>query len=273
MDSRLKRSDDVPTLKSMLEQSNQGNPLHVVRSHAAWLEMSEDARFQMIRNNRQLVQYVIEKTIFGGGKEGRVGRISASGLGGCQRRSLFGYADAPRLPDDPDSSDLMSMGTHDHLWWQIEGMVCGWLDDVEPFVYDGRLVGGSLDGTGNPAEVPMFELKTVRDNKFNRIVLVDKEPEHAHLIQVDFYMEELELEACSLIYQERGGGSYFEFWIQADDKVRKERHRITERLGNHIASNTLPPMLEDCESRQGFIYRTCPHRKYCPTASTVTVSK
>lgn len=259
----------MPTLKGMLAEAKRGNPLLVTREHAAWLEMSEADRFDLINSERETVMAVLERLIFGKAKVERTKRISASGLGGCLRKQLFSYAGAPAIGEDPDSSDLMSMGTHDHLWWQIEGMVMGWLTEVEPFVTDG-FVGGSLDGVG--FEVPVFELKTVRESKYTKIVLVDKEAPFDHMIQLDFYMQQLNAANAALVYQERGGGSYHEFWVERRPEIARKREHITEQLGNCVTDNSLPAMLEDCEAKQGTIYRQCPFRKYCPKARTVTVS-
>lgn len=268
-----------PSMKEIYEEASKGNPLLVTREHSRWLEMPEDDRFGLINEERELLQPVIDKLIFGKAKVPRVGRISASGLGMCPRRQLFGFAGAPAIGEDPDSGDLMSMGTHDHLWWQIEGIVMGWLTDVEPFAgYDprsgidpleGGLVGGSIDGVGN--EVPLFELKTVISQKYTRIVQVDDTPAIENLLQFDWYADELGTDVGSMVYQERGGGSYHEYWVERTPEIARKREDIVERLGNSIADDTLPPMLEDCEQRQGTVFRNCPFRKYCPKAHTVTV--
>ena len=257
----------MPSMKQLLKEAQKGNPLYVTHEHSQWLSMGEAEQFRLIEEQHDLVMRVMEKLIFGQAKHPRTGRIGASGLGGCQRKQLFSYAGVTKLGEDPDSEDLMSMGTHDHLWWQIEGMVMGWLSEVEPFVTDG-FVGGSLDGIG--AEVEVFELKTVRDQKYTRIVQVNNHPEEDHLIQLDFYMERRKADRASLLYQERGGGAYHEFRVERTPAIVAKRLHITEQLGNHVADNTLPPMLEDCEMRTGTIYRQCAYKKYCPTAQGVT---
>lgn len=271
----------MPSTRQMLEQAQRGNPLLVTRWHSQWLELEEEERFELLREQREAIQPVLDSLIFGLLKHQRVGRISASALGGCKRKALFGFAGAPRVGEDPDSLDLMSMGTHDHMWWQIEGVAMGWIEDVEPYVgYDpadggdplaGGLVGGSIDGAGH--DVKLFELKTVRESKYTKIVQVNDEPDFEHLIQFDFYGDQLGVDVGSIVYQERGGGSYNEYRVERTERTSRTRLAIVEELGNHIADDTLPPQLEDCEMKQGFTYRSCPHRKYCAKAGTVTVKE
>lgn len=260
----------MPSAVQMLEQVAKGNPLYVVHQHAQWLEMTEAEQYELLDEQREIIQPALEALIFGRRKRPRTRRIGASGLGLCKRKQLFSYAGAPGIGEDPDSSDLMSMGTHDHLWWQLEGLAMGWLVEVEPFFTDG-FVGGSLDGVG--PEVGVFELKTVREGKFTKIVQVEKDPLWEHKLQLDFYQEHNGDSPASLVYQHRDGGSYYEFRVERDPAVAKERELIVEELGNHVADDTLPAMLEDCEMRQGTVYKQCAYRKYCPLAQSVTVKE
>lgn len=259
----------MPSLRQLLDTAEKGVELVVVPEHANWLEMTEEEQYELIREMRPVIQPALERLIFGESKHERSGRISASGLGGCLRAQLFSYGGAPKIGENPDNIDLMSMGTHDHLWWQIEGLAMGWLREVERFVGDG-FVGGSIDGDG--VDVGVFELKTVRESIFTRVVQVEKTPVLSHELQFDFYGEMMDVDTGSIVYQERGGGAYYEFRVERKPEIARAREAIVERLGNHVNDDTLPPMLEDCEQRQGTIYRQCPYRKFCPKATSVTFS-
>lgn len=259
----------MPSLKQLLESAEKGTELVVTPEHANWLEMAEEEQYELIDEMWEVVGPEVEKVLRGKSRHERSGRISASGLGGCLRAQLFSYGGAPKLGENPDNIDLMSMGTHDHLYWQVEGLAMGWLSTIEPFVTDG-FVGGSLDGKG--VDVNVFELKTVRESLFTRIVQVEKTPVLSHELQFDFYGEQLGVDVGSIVYQERGGGAYYEFRVERKPETARLREGIVQRLGNHVADDTLPPMLEDCEARQGTIYRQCPFRKFCPKARSVTFS-
>ena len=263
----------MPGIADMLRQANEArkNPALaavVTPLHTQWLELPEDERYE--RTTEEAAQFA-KDVLLGKYKRPRVHRFSASGLGGCERRLLFGYAGVEQLGEDPDAQDLMSMGSHDHLFWQVEGLSMGWLKLCERFVLNKRTrVGGSIDGI--IFDDSIWELKTVTTGKFSK--MTDQNwPFHDHLVQADEYGEQWGSDYISIVYQDRQYGTYREFRIERDDKINKWRLELIERLNNHLADDTLPPMLADCEIRVGPTYRQCPYRKYCPSATRVSLEE
>jgi hypothetical protein len=256
----------VPTLKSLYLDAVNGTAARVVTGpHSRWLETPEEDRVV----TEEAAQFA--KDVFlGKFKHRRSGRFSPSSIGKCGRRSLFGFAGAPQLGVDLDAIGLMSIGTQDHLYWQVEGLSVGWMLDAEVWTWDPHYrIGGSIDGLLH--DWSLFELKTVIGGKYSRIVSIDDEPDYEHRLQFQAYKHTEGVETGSIVYQERATGQFHEFRVEAEDALEKDLIGKLEELNNHVEDRTLPPMLNDCEMRSGAVYRSCPYRKYCRTANTLTI--
>jgi hypothetical protein len=260
----------VPGMADLLReaQKNRKKPhiqLLVVPWHTKWLEMTEEERYEA--TTEDAAQFA-KDVLLGKFKRPRDKRFSASSLGGCERALLFGFAGVPKIGEDPDAQDLMSMGSHDHLFWQVEGLSLGWLKSAERFVLNPRTrVGGSTDGINYDDSI--FELKTVTSAKFSKVRDAN-EPFIEHLLQADFYGDVWGSDLISVVYQDRQYGTYHEFRVERTNRVNDLRVDLEHRLGNYLADDTLPPMLADCEMRTGPTYRQCPYRNHCPSATRVT---
>jgi hypothetical protein len=246
-----------------------GNPMleqTVWQRHYDWLEMTEDEQFAAI--TPEAADFARD-WFLGRFRRPRAGRFSLSGLGGCQRALLFGFAGVPKLGEDPARVELASMGTHDHVFWQVEGLSMGWLKLVERFVLDPRtMVGGSIDGI--QPDDSIFELKTVTSAKFGKVF---DGPFWEHLIQADGYGELWGSDYISIVYQDRQYGNFREHRVERDDKTNKARLAIEAKLNDHVASDTLPPVLSGCDTRSSMTYKQCPYRKYCLTATKVMLEE
>lgn len=256
----------MPTLKGLLEEAAKGHQLMVVGPHTQWLETPENDRLY----TEAAITFVTD-AMAGKYKKARPGRLSPSGLGDCQRRVLFSYAGAPALGENPDTHELFGLGNWGHYKWQAEGLSMGWLAQAEVWQHRPELnMGGSLDGVLEDDSI--FELKTTRSFIYNRIVSRERTPKWEHLLQLHGYLALTERNWASLVYEDRDSGNYHEYRIERDQKIDTQLHQRLDRLNDHISDDTLPVMLDDCELRQGKIYHSCPFRKYCPTATQITLA-
>src|SRR3954467_9727849 len=105
----------MPSLGDQLRQAQRKLPLVVPGPHARWLETPEEERVV----TEEAAQFA-KDVLLGKYKHPRIGRFSASGLGGCERALALGFHGYSKVGENPDSQELMTMGTRDHFWWQVE---------------------------------------------------------------------------------------------------------------------------------------------------------
>jgi hypothetical protein len=237
--------------------------------HARWQELDESEQVYSEAAINHAVD-VYRKAHF----VGRVGRLSPSMMGRCKRESLFTYSGVPKLPESPESKDLMDAGKHDHLHWQMEGLSFPfdqpYMTKAEMFVVDRAMrFGGSIDGILLDGSI--FELKTVFFSVMNRVM--ESGASFEHLMQVAGYWMLTGIPNASIVYYERGLGGYWEVRIHDIDKNNKAvsaAEQEVETLNVHIDNDTLPDMLPDCRMAVGKVYRDCRFRKICPKLKSVT---
>src|SRR3954454_7159251 len=154
------RGGSVPDLRQMFgralrEVEGKASPLFVTGPHTEWMERPEEEQIY----SPEAIRFVGD-VMAGKYARPRAGRFSPSSIGKCPRRLLFGFAGAPQVGENPDSSDLKGLGKWGHLRWQAEGLSMGWMEAGEVWTFDPvRRVGGSIDGMN--ADDSVFELKTV----------------------------------------------------------------------------------------------------------------
>lgn len=239
----------------------------ITREHHKWLDSdSEEYSPTALR--------FVRKALGGGYKHRRDGRISISGLGQCERRQMFQFHGAPKNPAaDNKGMTLMKMGVWGHLRWQAEGLTMGWLKRAEVWVQtrvrasratkslaDLVPVGGSIDGVTPDGRG--FELKTTNYRTFDKIRSTGEVP-HNNLLQVQAYMMLTSIEEFSVMYETREWGDFHEVIVEQDDEIQEETRTIVQRLRHHATNGTLPPILEECQWREGFVYKSCPFRGIC----------
>lgn len=271
----------MATTKQMIEQAQNakrkaaasGEAILVPKIaplHSQWMERSEeDQAF-----TPEAIQRGIE-VLSNRHKVKRSERFSASGLGMCPRRQLFSFAGYPQEPTNLDSSDLMRSGTAAHFWIMLEGLSAGWLIEAEVFYRDEHYrVGGTLDGIISDASI--WEYKSVASTVYDRVTtkkgsqfaVGDKTPEvgpkYEHELQLEAYELLTGMPLKSLFYQNRNFGQYYEYRLGPNGERQEQLTKLLTKLNSHENDNTLPPMLDVCESRSGDIYNQCPYRVACP---------
>lgn len=247
----------MPNLKGLLDSANRGEKLVVTRYHADWLELPPDLQ----QYTPEAIQFVAD-ALAGKFKHPRPGRFSPSSLGMCQRRLVFGYEGAPQAGEDLDASDLMGLGTWGHLRWQAEGLSQGYMLEGEVWVHDPDLrTGGSMDA--NLQDNSVFELKTTRTKLYNKFVVQDQAPKWEHQLQFGAYALISGRTWGSIVYEDRANGSFHEFRVEMSGELEKAVLREIGELNAWLEKERRPLILDDCEMRTGYVYRSCPYRKYC----------
>jgi hypothetical protein len=261
-----------PDLRAMFERAKsemdgRSAPLFVTGPHVRWMEMTEAEQ----QYSPEAITFVAA-VLRGDYNRPRKGRFSPSSIGKCPRRVLFGFAGAPEVGENPDSSDLKGLGKWGHLRWQAEGLTLGWMEAGEVWTFDpARRIGGSIDGMN--ADDAVVELRSGVGPKFTRVVAQNQEVEEEHRLQVQVYAETEGAELASIVYEDRGTGDFHEFRVEPTDQMSRRLAQRLEELNNRVEDDDLPPMLDDCERRAGTIYRNCPYRKWCPTATRVAIKE
>lgn len=252
----------MPTLKDLYKDAVSDAPdLIVVPRHAQWLELAEEDQVY----SPEAIQHAVD-VLSGKRKKPRVGRISASAIGGCRRAALFTYHGAPQEPFSLDSVEMMRHGTLDHLRWQMEGITMGWIRNrrhAELFLMDEHYpVGGSLDALMFDDSV--FELKTVGGFIFRNVVSVTRSPKAANRLQTGVYMRTAYADQASVLYENRDTGKHHEFRVSNSPRLQDEVEEEMSALTMHVKAGTLPEMLPGCKAKTGTEFAGCPYRKHCP---------
>lgn len=246
----------MPTLKEIIK----GGMGPVTKGHYDWMGRPEHER---ILTPEALA--FVQKVLSGDFEHDRHDRISPSGVGDeCQRRILFGYAGAPKLPPPIENQDNMDTGSWLHLKWQTEGLSQGYLDQCEVWYHsEDYRMGGSLDGLGITAGIVDFKFN--RGSVYNRVT-ANRCPKHEHAMQWEAYSLLSGVEHGSIVYVDRESGSFTEFLMTPDDQRRNELHQVLNDLHGWIDVEELPEMLYDCQRETGYTFRMCDYREHCPSA-------
>ena len=191
------------------------------------------------------------------------GRIRPSLIGHpCQRAHLLSYRGVEQETPGSASRDVMTAGTWGHYRWQYAGLSAGWLKEIEVKVqYEPWHLAGSMDGILSDGSG--FELKTINSFGYKK-VLNDNQPKWEHLMQVHAYMKALDLDAFSVVYENRDTAAWREFRVKRMPEVDTTLDMLMHALDGHIKNNTFPPMLTDCLDGKGSIYERCNWRFTCP---------
>jgi hypothetical protein len=196
-----------------------------------------------------------------GSQRRRKKMFRASAAGQCHRRQVFNYIDMPQA-DSVDSklASIFVTGTMLHLKWQLAGLTEGWLVQAEVPVDRSELnAGGTMDGityTGGG-----FEFKTINDRGFAGVMQFG--PKSGHVFQVHHYMLLGELDHFSVVYENKNTGEWKEFLVPRDENVIQQSRVALATLNTSLEYKRLLPVLPDCETKEGQMFRTCPFRTFC----------
>lgn len=196
--------------------------------------------------------------------------FSASSTGSCPRAQVFQFT--PIQPVDRFPTSLIAVfhqGTFTHMKWQAILLDAGVLDDVEvSCTLDKYRLSGTIDGVGTVPHGHQlashgqygWEFKTIRDNGFRWVL--DRGVSKAHLLQVHAYMLMTGMDLWSVVYENKDTQEWKEFIVHRDPAITETVENLLRIMNEHIDNRTLPPILTECENRQG-AYKTCPFAHEC----------
>lgn len=254
----------MPTLKGLYQEALRGEDLVVTQPHVKWLETPEEEKIF----SDEAIQFAVDvwQRKY---KHPRAGRFSPSAMGKCGRRVVFGFAGAPELPPSSENQEMMDHGSMIHLKWQMEGITTGFMTGAEVWVFDKDLrVGGSMDAS--LIDGSSFELKSAMWNVYNKVVTIDRWPKWENLLQDATYKLIADIDWSSVVYEDRGSGSFHEYRVPRSAQIEREAIRRLNSYNSYVDADELPPMLDECEMRQGSVYHGCPFRDICAKSRTVS---
>lgn len=232
------------------------------------------ARNPNIEPSQDVIDRVIQAEL-GTEQRDRTNTFSASARGSCARAQVFYYTDIKAIPRlNADLHAIFHDGTFRHMRWQSWLLESGILDDVEVSVQDDELwLTGTMDGEGTiPYEVAEamsihnptkfgWELKGANSHSYRFIL--DKGPNANHLLQIHaYFLARPDLDVWSLCYENKDTQEVKEFTVYRDEKLLDEVRSEIEGLQAHVRSKILPPILSQCQKKQG-PYKTCPFAHSC----------
>lgn len=190
----------------------------------------------------------------------RVGTLSASSLGECERYQQFVYIGMPKLPFDAKNMAKVQNGSFMHLRWQMEGLTEGWLRHAEVGVKsDAYHLMGTMDGINYDGSI--LELKSINSNGFSRVMTFG--PLIPHLYQMATYMLCSGEEKGVFIYENKDTQEYTEIVVDPDDLPMSEMLMKAEQMWQSTQAEKLSEPLSDCMDRKGWKYNSCPFRDRC----------
>jgi hypothetical protein len=251
----------VTKLKQLLRAAQEDLPITV--RHERWMSSNPNPIYS--DKALEFAQQALQRNVGGSRKRARLFR--ASGMARCPRSRMFTYLGMPkRLDIDSQLAGIFSMGEFIHLRWQMAGITEGWLVSPEvPVESPEIMLGGTMDGV--LYDNSGFELKSINSNGYRRVM--DFGPKEEHLLQVHAYMimrKEVS-DRFSIVYENKDTSEWREFRVTYDQVIAQKAMNEIESLISNYTSNTLPPMLSSCETKEGYVWRGCEFRDICPSAS------
>lgn len=244
------------SLKDMIKATQRELP--ITMRHETWMTNTHG---NPVYSERALTFAAEALAGEAGSQRRRKKMFRASAAGQCQRKQVFSYINMPQA-DSVDSklASIFTTGNMLHLKWQLAGLTEGWLVEAEVPVDRPELnAGGTMDGLTYMGGG--FEFKTINSRGFASVMQFG--PKTIHVLQVHHYMFLGNLNHFSVIYENKDTGEWKEFFVQRDEALIDQSRTSLETLNASLESKRLLPVLPDCETREGQMFRTCPFRNIC----------
>ena len=221
--------------------------------HDQWMRENGDAKY-----SPTAIRFAEEQ--FRAQQRERKGTISASSLGSCRRRQIFGFLGWFQLPPTGKTAAIFHNGTFMHIRWQMAGLTEGWMAQAEVPVGDNALdMSGTMDGVAYDGSI--VELKSCNSNAFRRVNTFGVNEEH--VFQVGTYGVATGRDKAVVIYEDKDTQEYREFVVPIDDSLTHAVRKISEKVWGYIERKELPEPLALCEEKTGYRYNSCPYRDRC----------
>jgi hypothetical protein len=226
--------------------------LPITMRHERWLANNANVAYPTQHLERAFEELA-------GGDRDRRQSFSASSAGDCQRRQIFSFIGVTSKKVESETANIFHTGNFIHLKWQLAGLTEGWLVEIEvpliseEFPLRGTMDGLVWDGSG-------FEFKTINDNGYRNVSMFG--PKKEHINQVHAYMYLADLDAFSIVYENKNNGEWREFRVKRDEEKINELKAGWAQLTNYLDVDDLPDVLEECKQKEGK-YRYCPYKDSC----------
>ena len=190
----------------------------------------------------------------------RRGTVSASSLGSCKRKQVFGYLGLIQIPPSPKLAGIFQNGTFMHLRWQMAGITEGFVKKAEVRVPENKhYLTGTMDGICY--EDSILELKSINTNGFNEVSSFG--PKKDHMIQGAAYALTTGREKVVFVYEDKNTQEYKEIVKTRDELPLEEAELSAHLVWDHIEMKELPEPLEGCMAGDSYTFKGCPYRNQC----------
>lgn len=202
----------------------------------------------------------------------RSGSFSASSAGFCDRRQVLGYlGKTPNATTSPELQNLFNDGKWRHLRWQAMLLSAGLIEDIEVSLKWPRMRSkGSVDGVGFTGDLPIreewknktfgFELKGMNPFVYQKWASGPRplKPNPKHLHQMGSYFLSGGFDLFIYIVEDKATQSWEEVVVEPDPRMIKESEEEIVFLNKCVDNQTLPPILQECQDREG-AFKGCPY--------------
>lgn len=244
----------MATLAKLVRSQN----LAITTRHTQWLQ-KYGSNIQYSDKAIELAHKVFKQEV--GGARSRTTSFRSSSSDQCMRRQVYRAINAQSSADIDDAlANIFATGNFMHLKWQMMGLTEGWLTDAEvPAESPEYDFGGTADGIVWDDSV--FEFKSINSRGYSRVSTYG--PTQSHIRQAHGYLWLLGKSVASFVYEDKGTGEWREFRVERDEVIIDEIKTNLLTMKEHVASETLPPILSGCIDKEGYEYRGCPYKEIC----------
>lgn len=247
----------MPGLRDLVRAVQQDLPITVRMEN--WLVNNPDPQYSS--DALKFSDDVLRGKV--GGKRNRTLAFRASGMGKCMRKRVFARIGSVAQSEQFSSTQANNFATGNamHRKWQMAGITEGWLIQAEVPLYNSGLdLGGTADGYIYDGS--LFEYKTINSRGYKWVTA--KGIEESHQRQVAAYkLLNPRLTAASVVYENKETAEWREFRMEFTPEVIDPMYRELVELQESLQEHVLPPIKEQCLTRSGMEYRTCPFRDTC----------
>jgi hypothetical protein len=225
----------------------------------------------LMRNPNLVLDDSVTKTIseqIGSKPRVRSGSFSSSAAGMCERRQVFNYIGIDSgTVNNPQLQQIFYDGTWRHLRWQATLLQAGILTEIEiPLKWNAKRSRGSMDGLGVVPDDHArpdwrglefgFELKGTNSFVYRKAVEVGLKEEHLNQIHRYFLVGGFDL--FVVIYENKDNQEWTEWVVTPEPKRLKQQEEELSRLNQAVETETLPVMLQGCQTRNSQEWKQCP---------------
>jgi hypothetical protein len=254
----------MSSLKRLLKSHNHSGGLLVTPRYEQYL-----ATHPNILVDDTIAQFVVDELTTP--QRNRRMTFSASSRGACPREQVFQFTSVkPVAKTNSDLYAIFHQGTFMHLKWQALLLDAGILSEPEvKCTWEEYNLTGTIDGKGVvPSDHPLradhdvfgWELKSINSRGYQWIL--DRGPNHHHLLQIHAYMLATGWRIWSLCYENKDTQQWKEFLVTFDPEIAEEVEAELDYLNRCVNEKKLPPVLEECQQRTG-AYRKCAFAHVC----------